>query len=708
MALPEESAETAPGALEEPETRAQDEDPDLVYWAASASDDIAGEMVEKIRAYYERITRSGLCDLWRRTHAAFYGLDEDTGSHETSTIIEFGDDGEKLGGRSNQLRSLVRYIWTSATSDRPTVSPKAINSTAEALAQVPTAKRVIEYYFKNKRMERYLRSVALRSLLYGKAYLWQIWDRDLSDVVFKACSPYEVACDLERDSGDHDWFIIRRLRNKYDLAATMPALKEELIGLDKDCLEDEIAGYLAFGLHSPNTDEGDTTYEYHLLHRKTPALPLGRYVILAGKDRILFDGPLPFPDMGVHEMIPEEFLETGSVGYASAWDLLGLQTAYDALLSTCITNLDAFGENDILLPEGSELGLEEVRSGLNVIRHTPGEQNKPTVLEKFSIRPEAFQLRDWLKSDMETLPGVNSVARGEPESSLKSGAALALVQAQAVHFQSGYVAAYVELVEHAATNTLRLIKAFADEEYVAAIAGSNDPDGLAAFSAPQVDQIDRVDCELGAPIFRTLAGKFDMANNLLERGLLQNAGEYFQVLDTGRLEPVTDPLRQEALFAESIKARLMEAPAVTQVGMDPMTGQPIMQVEGLRAVITDNPVACIRAAKHVLDSIENRKNPAIIVAASTYILEVLRTWRNAPPDLLMLLQYPIPPSAQAEMTAMNAALGGGAETEGPPGKTQDKGKAPPTGKGTQEGQEAPDQGSGMPSLPRPAEPPRVS
>lgn len=712
----------------EPEEAQEEQEPvEESYWIRLPKEEIGLEMCERIREYYADLREDGLIDLYRSTHAAFYGLSP-SGTHETSRIIEFGQDGEKLGVRSNQLRSLIRYILTSATADKPALLPKAINATAKAMAQVPTARRVLEYYHSRKHLQKKLKGAALRSLLYGKGYVVQFWDPTIGkmvdhtdpktgvvtksaegDLIARAGSPLDVISDLDRDEDDHDWYIIRRPRNKYDVAAVFAPgdeeLHQEIVDLDGDCLDAGVSQQISFGLRRKEREGSDVIFEYHLLHRETPAVPGGRYVIMVGDGKVLFDGPLPYDDLTVSEMIPEEFLEVGSTGYASAWDLLGLQQGYDALLSTCLTNFDAFGYNDILLPDGVELGYEEVRDGLNVIRYPAGEFNKPSILEKFSIKEEAFQLRDWVKGDMETASGVNSVARGEPEASLKSGAALALVQAQAIHFQSAFVESFMGLVEDAGTKTLRIVKKYATAERVAAIAGSNDPDGLKAFKGADIDLIDHVEVEHVNALFRTLAGKFDVANNMMERGLITDPAQYFQVLETGRLEPVTDPLRQENLFAETVREVLMGGPAVTPK-MDPQTGMPavddmgmpVMDVKGLPVTIMDHPVLCLRAAKSVLDSMENRSNQAVVLACTTYAMNVLRTWRMAPKDLLSLLGYPLPPLLPGD--PMMAPEGEGQNPAPSKG-----GPNPPNGKGEQEVTESPDEGSGMPSLPKPAEDP---
>lgn len=692
------------------------------YWAAVPKEDFGTELVEQIRRYYETLRRAGLITLWRSAHAAYYGLGPDGTGIETTQVFQFGDDGEKLGVRSNQLRSLIKYMLAVCTADRPSVVPKPINASVQAISQVPVARRIFDYYFAKRGLESKLKSGVLRSLLYGKGWIWQSWDPSTGtpgpdgkaegDLVYRACSPLEVACDMERDPHDHDWVIVRRLRNKYDLAAVFApddeALRDELINLESDCLERAMAARISFALGRAGAQESDQAAEYHFMHRVTPAMPHGRYVIMVGDGKVLFDGELPYADLPMTEIVPEEFLEAGSLGFASAWDLMGLQQAYDALLSTCMTSFDAYGIQDLMLPDGIELSTEEVRDGLNVIRYPQGEHNRPYMLEKFSLKEEVFKLRDWLKGDLELASGVNSVARGEPNSSLKSGSALALVQAQAIHFQSGLVEAYVHAIEDVGSKSIRILKQFAQPAKLAMIAGANDPDGLRAFSKPDLGAIDRLEVERVNPVFRTLAGKFDIANNLLDRGLIKDINQYYQVLESGRLEPVTDPARRSAQQVQAENELLMAGPPAGPTP-DPLTGQPKLDANGqptfsvptVPAVWTDDIVEHLTGHKSVLDSPEVRSNPQALNAVVSHIQDHLTQWRMAPKDALLLLGYPLPPPLPGDPMVQAPT-----EPGAPAGPTQDEGAKPASG-GEQEGQDAPDEGSGMPSLPSPAKPPQA-
>lgn len=695
------------------------QDPDKTYWAALGSDDICDAMADRIREYYESLSKTNVINLWKRAHQAFYSLSE-SGSHEASSVIEFGDNGEMLGVRSNQARSIIRYILTSATADRPAWQPKATSATASAMAQVSTARTLLDYYMTKKGFEQALISCALRSLIYGKGYLWETWDftagakdpttaEAQGDVIVKALSPIDVVCDQDRAPGEHDWFIIRTYRNKWDLAAQyapegnieLEELRDQIISMEDSGIEADLQLKSNLSLGKILTKRDDVA-EWHLLHRPTPAMPKGKYVRMTGRDILLFEGPLPFTDLHVYDMTPEEFIEAGNLGYGAIWEIMGLQQVYDGMLSTGVTNFDAMGTNDIMLADGVNLGYEEIRDGLNVIRH-PRDQ-KPEVLEKFQLGDSFFKLFTTIRENMQLALGVNNVVRGDPEASLKSGSALALIQAQAVHFQSSFQGEYTRLQERSATGLIQLLKRFASAERLSSIVGAYESDALKAFKAEDINQIERVDVEVGNPIFRTVAGKFDIATQLLERGLIKDVNQYYQVLETGRLEPISDPARRAAQRVKEENELLMKGPPVTpavdqMTGMpkvDPMTGLPIMQVEGIPVVITQDPHAHIAGHASVLDSQDALNNEAVVSAVTAHIMEHVRVWKSADPELLLLLGFPV--------AGLQAAAGPeGAEKGGDPAK----------GKNDQKSKEAAEKATGgnapgdsrPAKLPRPAQPP---
>lgn len=141
---------------------------------------------------------------------------------------------------------------------------------------------------------------------------------------------------------------------------------------------------------------------------------------------------------------------------------------------------------------------------------------------------------------METISGVNSVARGNPEQSLKSGVALALVQSMAVQYASKFQESWAMLLEDGGTKIFELLKVFAQTERVAEMAGKVNKGRIQSFTGKDLDQIQRVVVELGNPMQRTVAGKVQIADHLLEMGMVKTPQQYLQVMETGSLDALTE------------------------------------------------------------------------------------------------------------------------------------------------------------------------
>lgn len=609
---------------------------------------LAIAVFDRVAEFYEAITKNGMLDLWRRVHAMYFGLSDDGGEHLSSDIQFGGSFDERVYAKANHFRSIVQYLVTVTVSERPEFSPRAINSDPKSMEQVPVARSVLEYYMRETGLERRTKSVMERAILYGRAYMWCSWDPGMGplwaptgadgqptmeeaeragDIRCRALSPTAVTCDTTREQDDQQWYVVREPASRWDLAArfasgttdTSRRLREQIMSCDASATESELGG---FGNSGFGDDlRTDDIYVYHFYHASTDALPEGRYSILLPGGGVLFDGPLPYDDVPVLAVSPSDLLETG-YGYTTTWDLMGLQDMYDAIISTCMTIVDAFGVSTIIAPEGSEISAEELRDGLSLIYY-PAGMEKPEALNLGGIREELFKLREILKADMETIPGVNSVARGEPAPSLKSGAALALVQAQALQFNSGLQAAYIQMLEQLGTLLIRVLKRFAKVPRLAMIAGEGETDALKQFVGKDVGAIERVVVDTGNALQRTTAGKIQLAEWLLDKGMIKRPEQLYQVLESGRLDVTYRPdLRQMQCVARENEA--------------------LKAGKGATVFFTDNPVLHIQEHMDVANSQEARDNPVLMRALGGHVLEHIQVWRDTDPDLLRMLGYPTP------------------------------------------------------------------
>src|SRR5690606_12620410 len=225
--------------------------------------------------------------------------------------------------------------------------------------------------------------------------------------------------------------------------------------------------------------------------------------------------------------------------YTDAFDLMPLQEALNVTVSTVFTNQEAFGVQNVLIPEGSNLTATQLVKNLVALKYNPAA-GEPKALQLTATPAEIFKAIEMYDGFMETLSGINSVARGNPESSLKSGVSLALVQSMAVQFASSFQQSWAELAEDVGSFIITLLKDFANTKRIVALAGKHNSGVVTEFMGSDLDQIERVTCNLGNPMSRTTAGKLDIANTLLQNGMIQNPQQYITTLETGNLEPMLE------------------------------------------------------------------------------------------------------------------------------------------------------------------------
>ncbi len=227
--------------------------------------------------------------------------------------------------------------------------------------------------------------------------------------------------------------------------------------------------------------------------------------------------------------------------------------------------------------------------------------------------------------DMETISGVNATVRGNPESSLKSGSALALVATQAIQFSQNFQQAYTQLLEDLGTATINLLKDFATSPRVAMIAGLSNSVYMQEFTGNDLSEINRVLVDMGNPLARTTAGRINLAESLIANGMIQTPEQYIQVLTTGRLEVAIEGTQAELLL---IRAE----------------NEAIMRGEDVDAIITDLHAVHIREHKVLLASPQSRKNAQLVQATLNHIQEHIDLMKSANKDILVMTgSQPLPP-----------------------------------------------------------------
>lgn len=638
-----------------------------VYFATLPKEEVACELNKKTDMWYENISMSGVYRKMKKSYAAYYGYNSTGAGHTSSEIIKSGEQGELSLIKANHFRNLLQHLLVMTTSSRPAMDARAINTDYRSLAQTILANGILDYYMREKRLERFLKLAVEYALVFGEGYIRMEWDTSegdeysvdpetnritfTGDISYSVLQPLDVIKDVYKtDSSENDWVIIRHFKNRFELCAKYPELEEEIL---RAKTKDELDMTFNYKFKTDGELRSDLIPVYEFYHRKSQALPNGRQVVYVTDKAVLYDGPLPYRNIPVYRIAPAEFIGTPN-GYTVAFDLLSLQETIDGLYSIIVTNQSTFGVQNLLLPQGHNISYSALPGGLNVIEYDASSGAIPQALNLTKTPPEIFDFVTKMESVMETISGVNSVARGNPEANLRSGNALALIQSMAIQFNSGLQQSYAQLLEDVGTATLSTLRDFAATPRVAMIVGKNNRSFMKEFSGSDLDKISRVVVDMGNPLSKTTAGKLEMANNLLQQGIIKNAQDYIMVMKTGNLDVMLEGDVGEVALIKDENQKL---------------------ADGLPVIVTaiDEHITHIKEHRSVIASQDARQNPQVVQAVLAHIQSHIDQLKNVDPNLLNILgqpslaaQPPMGPGEPQEPGSTSQGGPGGAGSKGPP------------------------------------------
>lgn len=528
------------------------------YFATLPVDDLLAECERKTNDYQDYVLRTGKLTTWRTNWEMYQRAEMKLG-------IRFGGDrGQYKLIESNIYRSIVTGLVSVIANQRPAFQPEAINSDYKSLSQDLIFDAVSNYYLKVKRMEDSYKTGLTYGLITGEGWLYEKWNADIGeiaevttdaegkdvpvkegDVQFAILGPMDVIRDYTRMDIDNDWYIVREYLNKWDLIAQRPDLRDDLKGYSLDTtLQRFRFGHIV----DAQTSNADLIPVYTLIHRKTQSCPKGRLTQYVDNKTWILDTALPYDEIPLYPCMPD-VMPFNNFGCTVMTSLVKLQYAYDKTLSLIVTNQQAFALQNIVVDESTQTKPEQVIEGLNFIR-TNMKQGVPVGLELCKTPAEVFNYLTVLEQQMEKLSGLPSILRGQPPTGVESGTAMAFLQAQALVFNSPVQQSYISFLERSATGLFNILKSFANTKRMVAIAGQSKKPYMGEFSGQDLSNIARVIVAAGNPATRSEAGKLQIAQDLMAKGMVTNQ-EYFQVLMTGQLDPMIEgPEAENMLIVE--------------------------------------------------------------------------------------------------------------------------------------------------------------
>jgi hypothetical protein len=635
-------------------------DPDK-YFFNKKGDELAQDLMEKVYAFQDYAVRSGTYTQWRKNQK-FY--ENRMFGSLSSDIIDVGAVGELKALTYNHFRNVIRHMLNQLTAITPSFDVSATNTEVASRRASAIGKDIVNYYFKVKRSTNKSKRAAENALVHGDGFVLAEWNpsigRDIRpddsdrmmtegdfDIFTRSVYNFFYDYTLE-DKADWPWIIYRVRENKFDLAEIFPKHKKRIKGLQNYYSTDR---YRNEGDDIDDYElDSDHIFKYVAYHRKTPAVPNGKHIIFLGEEEAAFSiyegESLYGKELPYFSVSPAEYIDS-CVGFTEASIIRAPQEVINNVISSLVTNATAAGANNIWAPAGSNLNVQEVVDGMNLI--TTASDKKPEVISFYKDLPGLKDLMQMSISTIETLSGQNSAVRGNVKDTpnLKSGVAIATVINMAQQYSQALEKSYLEMFEDLATFLLKTLQKVATTERIIDIVGKMKATSVQSYTGDDLKGISRVIIDQTNPISKQPAGKIEIGMELLKLGVI-TPEKFFDVVNTGNLDTAVEADEKMLDFIAAAKEKLLE-------------GEPIPPIPGINHQLY---IKEIHSLLYDIEVIGNEENKGLMTNIIQTIQQQLEILRNG--DEIASLIYGGKPPTPQEPTSQEVPPPQG----GPPGPGQ--------------------------------------
>lgn len=529
------------------------------------SDRLSEAVVTRMDSWYHSVETNGIINQWNQNFCQYYGSPGFTSYGNTGGFGSSGEGEQYMTIRVNHYRNVLTHMLNMLYAKQRALKSAASNTDPEALNSTSLFDNILEHTMRIKHGSRFFKDTGEIGMITGTGAGFVEWDTfkgapyatgdnkiiHSGDLRMRAKTPMDFYTDLgKQEWEDVDWVIVRDYVNKYILAVNFPDYADQILKLKRNNI---ITGSSYFEQYV----DSDDVPVYKFFHKRTPGLlPDGRYAIVLDKNLVPYDGPNPYGELPLFLIRPSKFI--GSFyGYTIATDLAPIQMFYDLVASMVCTNVTAYGLPPIVGRAASDIQATELVGGMKYLQ-IPMNAELPQALNLMSNNGEMMNLLNAIEGWMESISGVNSVVRGNPESSLKSGVALSIIQSQAIQFMSGFDASISDFEEDVGNFILKLYKKFADTEQVVSIIGRDQMSEIRRWDKSDIALVENVYVERVDPVSQTIAGRMQIAQDLLHAQKLGTPQEYITVLQTGQWTPVVKSEESQNKLVRVENQRLLD------------------------------------------------------------------------------------------------------------------------------------------------------
>lgn len=653
-----------------------------VFWATEESQKVVEAATERVHLFRQWLQYTGRENAMRRNWSAYAGFGP-SGDKLSKAIQYGGAQGEILELNVNQFAALLNQVVVLTTSQKPAVKCVASNNDFRSVASTITGDAVLEHYDRELETAEHEAQAVRDMYLLSEAWSVLAWDQSLGrplmpdetgrvlhegDLAQYNLTSFDVAYNPKISDERRTWVVWRRPIDKWELAAQFPDKREDILAAQSETPAEKRWEWRK--VDGGQEFDKDTVYLWELRHKRTPACPNGRLIQYLSNECILFDSMRVNPETGEREdygypygddlfayrIVPELMPGSGDP-HTLFFDLLSQQEGLDLAATIMASAVNAAGLSNWLVPDEGGIVVEALSGGLNVIKYKGGPNGKPELSKAIEIPASIGEWADRCVSWMRQRSAVNDVVMGETKAGMPAQMA-ALLRAEAIEYHSAGQRSYERFIQRHRSGQIKLLQKYATSERVARIVGKGGQWAVKEWSKDKLAQVDSVQVEPVSAASRSYAGRLALADTLLDKGLVEDAQQYINVIETGRVDPVMRYAIENKARIQAERELLMQGVGLPPIATD-ATGMPLVGDNGLPLFVDGGeyvrPLKCdshdtdIREYQAILSSPQVRGNQQVITAVLDVIDYKMRLWQSLTPDELVVYHLPPLPSQTGMM-----------------------------------------------------------
>ena len=641
------------------------------YWLLRDKEQIANKLIEFHSNWYSW-HGSPFKQMWLRNYLSYYSPVIHPSAWDTSLMFE-GIQGELLRFYTPKARTLIRQLTSVVTKQRMSYKASAKTVGTEVLNEVKLGNALADQIVSSQRLDIKGDQLCEGGLVTGVWFTKATWRTDIGlphvrgpkgrIITTGACeisvlSPFNVFYNMMIPWDQQQWAECRVKRNRWNLIADFPDLRVELLSVPSVATEKGPYSWV-----DNNLDDEDLVYVYEFYHRPCPALPKGKMLVYCDSETIMYEGENLYGNIPIEPNIPEAVLDTG-MGYSKLTDLAGCQEMFDNSLSAVATNQSQFAVQNIAVPRGSNININEI-NGMRFMSYTP--QNVPggglpQPLQLTKTAPEVFKFTDKLEELMQDMSYISGAMTGNLPPGVSSGTAIATLSANSIEFITSISKSYNMCWENTMMHAVGAYQKFAKIPQAITLRGKGGQETTEEFTGDDVANISGMKLETVNPLMKTFAGRLEIGEKLLTMPQ-EIWPEYVSILEGRPLDQI-------------YKGDITEMDLIVQENESLEKGHPIP------VLATDDHPQHIKRHAECLSDIGNRTRGESLQTILDHMMEHYEQLKMADPILLGIIKTGRVP--EGGMMPPGPPMPG-AGVEGPkgpgPGPTPGPGGVPPGGPG---------------------------